>query len=183
MKLYFVTGNLNKLIEARKYLSGITIENYPIKLKELQGDRQQITLAKAEQAANIIGKPCFVDDVSLCFTALKDLPGPYIKDFLERLSPLGLVKLLHGFKDKRAKAICTIGYCKPGKEARLFEGITHGKIVGPNGKKNFGWDPIFKPNGHSRTYAQMTLEEKNKINHRTKALKKMYKYLKKKEHL
>lgn len=142
----------------------------------MQGTPEEIVKEKAKAAAELIKKPCFVEDISLCFTALNDLPGPYIKDFIEKLGQKGLVKVLSAFEDKSAKAVCMIGFCKPGEEPISFEGITKGMVVEPRGNR-FKWDPIFQPEGYTQTYAEMPQEEKNKISHRKKALEKFKEYL------
>jgi len=179
-RILFITGNLNKLVEARQILKDFKIDNYSIKLPEIQGDRKEIIKAKAKYAAKTLKRPVIVEDTSLCFTALKDLPGPYIKDFLIKLGNKKLPKLLTGFKDKRAKAVCSVGYCVPGKEPKVFEGVTFGTIVNPKGKKDFGWSPIFMPKGSKKTYGEMEKIEKNKNSFRKKALKKLHDYLLKK---
>ena len=174
--LVFVTGNEEKLAEAKSILSDFVIKNVVLDLPELQGDRELVVKEKARLAAKKLAMPCFVDDTSLCFTALKGLPGIYVKEFLDKIGREGLVNLLTGFEDKSAKAICMIGFCAPGKEPVCFEGITEGAIVSPKGDK-FGWDPIFQPFGYKKTYAEMSKDEKNKLSHRKKALLKFKKFL------
>lgn len=175
MKLIFITGNASKLAEAKHILPEFDIENYPMDIPEIQGSRQEIVKNKAKKAAKMLNRTVIVDDTSLCFSALKGLPGPYIKEF-EKIGLNDLVKLLSGFKDKTAQAVCSIGYCRPGKEPRVFEGIVHGRIVEPRGK-GFGWDPIFEPDGQNKTYGEMTMEEKNGIQHRKISLLKLRDFL------
>jgi inosine triphosphate pyrophosphatase len=178
-KIYFVTGNENKLMEARQILTDFEIENVELDLPELQGEREEVILEKAKLAAKQLGKPCFVDDTSLCFNALNGLPGVYIKHFLEKLGREGLFKLLEPYEDKSAEAVAMIGYCEPGKDPIVFEGVTKGKIVEPKGDR-FGWDPVFQPEGYDVTYAEMDQEEKNKISHRKRSLQKFNKWLEEK---
>jgi inosine triphosphate pyrophosphatase len=98
--------------------------------------------------------------------------------------------MLAGFEDKSAEAVCTFAYSEgEGCEVKLFQGKTLGTIVvssihkllviqyfqvdihqEPRGTREFGWDPIFLPNGYDKTYAEMPKELKNKISHRSKAL-------------
>jgi inosine triphosphate pyrophosphatase len=102
------------------------------------------------------------------------LPGPYIKWFLEKLEPEGLHKLLAGFEDKSAQAICTFAFTRDeNSEVILFQGITDGKIVEPRGSRDFGWDPVFEPKGYDKTYAELPKEIKNQISHRFRALDKL----------
>jgi non-canonical purine NTP pyrophosphatase (RdgB/HAM1 family) len=181
MKVYFATGNRLKFEEDREILAGhgIDVEHIEMDLPEIQAEPADIAKHKARFAAGKAGKPCFVDDTALCFNALNGLPGEYIKFFAEKLGTENLVKLLAGFEDKSAKAMAVVGYCEPGNEPVVFEGIVEGTIVPPRGKR-FVWDPIFIPDGFSKTYAEMTLEEKNRISHRKKAMEKFAKYLKEK---
>jgi inosine triphosphate pyrophosphatase len=80
--------------------------------------------------------------------------------------------------DKKARAICTFAYCEgPGKEVLIFQGINDGQIVRPRGEAKFGWNPIFLPDGHNETYAEMTAETKNAISHRSRALAKLKLFL------
>lgn len=85
---------------------------------------------------------------------------------------LGLHKLLAGFEDKSAYAMCTFAYSSgnPEDEILLFVGKTPGQIVQPRGPATFGWDPCFQPDSFKETYAEMDIEVKNTISHRYKAL-------------
>ncbi|XP_048395696.1 inosine triphosphate pyrophosphatase isoform X2 [Stegostoma tigrinum] len=119
--------------------------------------------------------PVIVEDTCLCFNAFGGLPGPYIKWFLEKLYPEGLYKMLAGFEDKSAYALCTFAYStgNPNDSVKLFRGKTLGKIVDPRGPRNFGWDPCFQPDGFDQTYAEMPKVVKNTISHRYKALREL----------
>lgn len=171
----FVTGNPKKLEEFKSILGTSfprELISKKVDLPELQGEIQEICIKKCKEAARIVQGPVIVEDTCLCFNALKGLPGPYIKWFLEKLEPEGLHKLLAGFEDKSAQAVCTFAYHpgEPDAEVILFEGRTDGDIVSPRGKRDFGWDPCFQPKGFDRTYGEMEKEEKNKISHRFRAL-------------
>lgn len=185
----FVTGNPNKRKEVVSILGGkdseegsivgdFLIKNVSIDVEEIQGTIDEVTTHKAKSAAAQIGGPVLVEDTCLAFTAFNDLPGPYIKWFVQSLGLDGIVNMLYKFEDKSAKAICTFGYCGgPGEEVKLFQGVTHGKIVKSRGHKNFGWDSIFQPQGFDQTYAEMDKEVKNTISHRFRALDKLKEYL------
>lgn len=174
----FVTGNANKLKEVQA-LVGADITNKSVDLEEIQGTYEQIITKKAGRAAEDIQGPVMVEDTALEFNALgQELPGPYIKWFLEQLHPEGLIKLLAGFEDKTATAVCTVGFCEaPGKPVQIFQGRTLGKAVPPRGPQTFGWDCIFEPEGYKETYAEMTKDEKGKISHRGKAMAKFREFL------
>lgn len=87
-------------------------------------------------------------------------------------------RLLAGFEDKTAIALCTIAYSTgdPSEPIRLFKGPTNGCIVEPKGEQGFGWDSCFQPDGYEKTYAEMTAAEKNSISHRGKALEVLRQY-------
>ncbi len=76
-----------------------------------------------------INGPVLVEDTSLCFNALKGLPGPYIKHFLDKLGHEGLNRLLYGFEDKSAYAQCIFSFSEgPGFEPKAFDGRCYGKV-------------------------------------------------------
>ncbi|XP_018798365.1 PREDICTED: inosine triphosphate pyrophosphatase [Bactrocera latifrons] len=176
----FVTGNAKKLEE----LVAILGDKFPrkvvsrkIDLPELQGEIDEIAIKKCKEAARQVDGPVLVEDTCLCFDALEGLPGPYIKWFLEKLQPEGLYRMLAGWDNKNAKAICTLSFAESANsEPIIFQGVTEGSIVEPRGCRDFGWDPIFKPNGYDLTYAEMPKEEKNKISHRYRALAALQDY-------
>ncbi|XP_030383934.1 inosine triphosphate pyrophosphatase [Scaptodrosophila lebanonensis] len=176
----FVTGNSKKLEELVAILGPSfprTIVSKKVDLPELQGEINEIAEKKCKEAARQVDGPVLVEDTSLCFNALEGLPGPYIKWFLEKLKPEGLHRLLSGWEDKSARAICTFGYCESvDSEPKIFQGITEGTIVEPRGPRDFGWDPIFQPTGYDKTYAELPKTEKNKISHRYRALNKLQKH-------
>jgi len=102
--------------------------------------------------------------------------GPYIKWFEETLGAEGLHRMLAGWEDKSAYALCTFGYCASADddaEVLLFQGRADGKIVSPRGPRDFGWDPCFQPDDYELTFAELPKEEKNKISHRSRALAKL----------
>ncbi|KAI1305009.1 nucleoside triphosphate pyrophosphohydrolase ham1 [Mortierella claussenii] len=180
-KLLFVTGNKNKLAEMQALLGDhFQLDSISIDLPELQGTSHEIAREKCRQAAQIAKGPVYVEDTGLGFGALKGLPGPYIKWFLESIGLEGLVKMLAGYTDKSAVAFCTIAYTTgPGSEPILFEGSVQGSIVDPVGPRTFGWDPIFKPDGQDGTYASMDSAVKNGMSHRFNAVSKLRQYLEK----
>ncbi|XP_076319105.1 inosine triphosphate pyrophosphatase [Tachypleus tridentatus] len=172
--IVFVTGNLKKLEEVTAILGEkfpFKIESKAIDLPEYQGEPDEISVAKAKAAADILQCPVIVEDTCLCFNALGGMPGPYVKWFLKNIGPEGLHRLLEGWSDKSAYALCTFAFSEgQGHEVKLFRGKTDGVIVAPRDPRTFGWDPCFQPLGHIQTYAEMTSELKNSLSHRYKAL-------------
>ncbi|TXG72513.1 hypothetical protein EZV62_001092 [Acer yangbiense] len=154
----FVTGNAKKLEEVKAILGqSVPFQSLKLDLPELQGEPEDISKEKARLAALQVNGPVLVEDTCLCFNALKGLPG--------------LNNLLMAYEDKSAYALCAFAFSLgPDSEPITFLGKTPGKIVPPRGPNDFGWDPIFQPDGYEQTYAEMPKEEKNKISHRSKAL-------------
>ena len=185
----FVSGNKNKLRELNEILSenfkDIIVKQLDIDLPELQGIPEDIVRGKLklaiEKSKGLEG-PVLVEDTSLCFNAYGGLPGPYIKYFLKSIKLEGLYKMACAFEDHSAYAQSIFGLQKNGNsEPHLFIGKTDGEIVSPRGQKNFGlsgWDPCFKPNCSSKTYAEMEEDEKNKISHRGKSSKALIDFIK-----
>ncbi|KAE9973790.1 hypothetical protein BLS_003432 [Venturia inaequalis] len=177
-ELNFITGNANKLAEVRTILGDeVELKNQSLDLLEIQGTIEEVSIDKCRRAAEIIKGPVLTEDTCLAFNAYNELPGPYIKWFLQSLGPDGMHKMLAGFEDKSAQAIATFAYSEgPGHEPILFQGRTDGKIVPSRGPTVFGWDSAFEYEG--QTYAEMPKVEKNKISHRGKALDKLKAWLK-----
>ncbi|ESL11708.1 hypothetical protein TRSC58_00535 [Trypanosoma rangeli SC58] len=172
--LTLVTGNDGKRKEVQACLAGyVLVENVKLDLTEIQSNSVfEISRNKALRAYEIVKRPVLVEDTALCFDALGGLPGPYVKWFLESMPLVGITKLLKGFDTRRAHALCVFTYCAGAGAVLQFEGRCDGTIVeSPRGEHGFGWDSIFEPDeGHGQTYAEMLVEEKNRISHRAKAL-------------
>ena len=173
--LKFVSGNAKKFEEIKAilkmYLPQVEVVQIKIDLPELQGEPEDIVKEKLKIALEKTSGPLIVEDTSLCFSALNGLPGPYIKSFLTKLGTAGLYKMISSYEDHSGYAMCIMGMAKStGEEANIFIGRTYGNIVDPRGPNNFGWDPVFQPDGFDKTYAEMDSHTKNHISHRYKAL-------------
>ena len=161
----FITGNKNKFKEAIKFLS--ELEQFDVDLPEIQEiDAHKIIEAKLLSAREMFGGEFIVEDTSLHIDCLGGLPGPLIKWFEKSLGNDGIWELVSKYDNHSARAKVTIGHIDRSKNITFFEGAMDGTIVSPRGNNDFGWSPIFVPNGQNKTYAQMTSEEKNKISMR-----------------
>jgi len=89
----------------------------------------------------------------------------------------GLFNIVEKLGNTNAEAKTIIGYAKNPDEIYYFAGSIRGKIVSPKGKSNFGWDPIFQPEGCSKTFAELTQKEKNDISMRRIALNKLKEFM------
>jgi len=140
-------------------------------------------LQKAEFIFNKFHIPCFADDTGLEIAALDGRPGVYSARYAgeNKSADDNIQKVLgelSGIKNRSAEfktIIALVGFGDP----LLFEGVVKGMItqdkIGTNG---FGYDPIFMPEGYSQTFAQMSLEEKNQLSHRAKAVNNFAAYMK-----
>lgn len=176
--IYFITGNAHKAAELSQLLS-YPVHHITLDLPEIQSlDLKEIALFKAKMAWDHVQDGyVLVEDTSLRFHAFDKLPGPFIKWFYKKLHNEGLIKLLHGFIDRRASAeIC---YCLyDGQEPVYFEARTGGRISEePRGGQGFGWDAIFIPNGSTLTWGEMTAEEKHATSMRHQAIQNLRTYL------
>ena len=176
MTLYFITGNKNKFREVKSILG--EVEQVDIDLPEVQDIDARIVVETKLKEALCRRKDAFIlEDTSLYLDCLKGLPGPLIKWFLKTVGNQGLADIAEKMGDNKAEAKTIVGFAKGPEEIYFFEGIIRGKIVQPRGESNFGWDPIFLPDGAAKTFAEMTPEEKNSVSMRRLALNKLKKFL------
>jgi XTP/dITP diphosphohydrolase len=188
MKLVFATNNLNKLKEVQEMLSN-SIEILSLKdincfdnVAETETTLEGNAKLKADYITHNFGHNCFADDTGLEVASLDGKPGVYSARFAGEPanSENNMQKLLTDLEPKEnRKAQFRTAVCLnlDGKQF-LFEGICKGEILKEKqGKKGFGYDPIFKPEGFSESFATMNSEEKNKISHRGIAIQKLTDFL------
>ncbi|EKD23176.1 MAG: hypothetical protein ACD_83C00017G0003 [uncultured bacterium] len=172
---YFITGNKNKFQEAKLIIP--QLEQLDIDLPEIQEiDPQKVIEAKLKEAGQHHDGQLIVEDTGLYIKCLDGLPGPLIKWFHKTVGYPKLAELVFKYPDHQAEAKAVIGYFDQ-TNIRFFEGVISGQIVLPRGETNFGWDIIFQPDRFDKTFAEMTIEEKNKISHRRLAFEKLKEYL------
>lgn len=176
MTLYFITGNKNKFTEISTILPNV--KQLDIDLPEIQDiDAKEIIKAKLLEAFKYQQAELIVEDTSLYLDCLNSLPGPLIKWFMKTVGNEGLFNMVEKLNNNKAEAKTIIGYIKNPDEIYYFEGSVKGRIVSPIGKSGFGWDPIFQPEGFSKSFAELTQEEKNGISMRRIALNKLKKFI------
>lgn len=174
-EIIFVTGNDNKFKEFQNKLTEISLKREKIDLIEIQGTSEEIILSKAKEAFKILNQPCIVEDTSFGFKAWNYLPGPYAKDFHKQIGVENFFDLLKD--DKTAKAMTYIGYAKSEEDITIVKGEVMGEIVKMRINNGFDFDKIFIPDGFDKTFSEMTIEEKNKISQRGKAIDELKKIL------
>lgn len=184
-KLVIATSNKHKLEEMEDILKGSVIKEIlpmPSGIGEIIEDGKTFienSLIKARAVYNHTKLPSLADDSGLCVNALNGHPGIYSARYGgENLSYEEKMKmLLYELKDKEDKSayFITSAVCVLDDNYYIaVEGKVNGKIIeNPRGYEGFGYDPIFQPDGYDVTYAEMKLEEKNSISHRSLAMKKM----------
>ncbi len=193
MKLVFATNNEHKLKELQELLGDDfkllslrdigCMDEIPEEQDTLEGNASQ----KAFFIYNKFGCPCFADDTGLEIKALDNEPGVYSARYAgeDKNSEANIDKVLQKLakiKNRRARFRTVISLIVEGKETQ-FEGIVNGTIIQERrGKKGFGYDPVFLPEGHEQTFAEMDLLLKNKISHRGRAVEKLVRYLKNQDH-
>jgi XTP/dITP diphosphohydrolase len=188
MTIIFASNNKNKIREIRHVLGdSFTLlslndikmeEDIPENAATLEGN----ALQKARHIFRITGMNVFADDTGLEVEALNGRPGVHSARFAgdAKDSDANIIKLLDLMNDsvnRNARFRTVIALILEGKEY-LFEGIVNGRIIREKrGREGFGYDPVFIPEGKSRTFAEMDLNEKNRISHRARAFKKLKSFL------
>ena len=188
MKLVFATNNLHKLKEVQEMLSN-AIEVLSLKdigcfedIEETESTLEGNAKLKADYITEKYGFYCFADDTGLEVEALDGNPGVYSARYAREHgnAEKNMEKLLNELQNKssRKAKFRTIIALNLRNKQYLFEGICDGKILNKKtGIKGFGYDPIFKPNNASCSFAEMSSEEKNIISHRGIAIQELVQFL------
>lgn len=188
MQLVFATHNLHKLEEVKTLLhSNITVLslkdiNYTDEIEENETTLEGNALIKAKTIFKSIQENCFADDSGLLVDALNGEPGVYSARYAgsqknDNDNMNKLLDKLQGIENRKAQFKTVLALIFNEKEY-LFEGIVHGVIAHEKkGTHGFGYDPIFIPEGFSKSFAELTSSEKSLISHRSMALKKLITFL------
>ena len=173
-----ITHNKGKFREIEKILKNVEMVNmeYPEIQSEKIGDVVEFALNWLSER---IEGNFIIDDSGLFIFSLHDFPGVYSAYVFKTIGNEGILKLMEGKDERRAYFKTVIGLRYQGENYK-FVGFCHGRIsTEMRGNNGFGYDPIFIPEGYERTFAEMSTEEKNRISHRGKAIKKLEGFLKK----
>lgn len=173
----FITGNQAKADYLAKYLD-FPVAHHKLDLEEIQSlELAKIVDHKVRQAYGLLKSPVIVEDVSLEFTAFGQLPGPFIKFFIEQVPLETICRMLPDGMDRSATARCVFGYYD-GQELKLFEGSMRGHISKqPAGDGGYGWDKIFIPDGYETTRASLPEEDDRKTYLQIKPFAPLKEYL------
>lgn len=180
MKLIFITVSDYKRKEVTSFFDGSGIElqilHYPIQ-EILDINLDNIVRDKVIKAYKQVGSPCAVEHGGLFIDALNGFPGGLSKVVWDRIGDK-LCSFIQVGDKRDATAKSVIGYCD-GKTVNLFPGETRGTIAGiGSGKYTFQWDPIFIPNGTTKTYAELGFPAKAKFSQALIGWKNLIKHLK-----
>lgn len=188
MKICFATNNAKKIEEVKAALGSdfeiVSLQDIGCfeELPETGYTLDYNAFEKARFVKTNYGVDCFADDTGLEVDALNGEPGVYSGRFSgeprsdERNIEL-LLEKIEGKNDRKARFRTVIALILDGNEYK-FEGIAEGEIISEKvGVGGFGYDPVFKPSGFDRTFAELSLDEKNEISHRGKAVKALISFL------
>jgi len=190
MELVFATNNKNKILEIKnliqKNIKLLSLSDIGFKGEIIEDGNSlhENSLIKAKFIRSKYGINCFADDTGLEVHSLNNEPGIYSSRYAGY--PINtndnikkLINNLERFSDKSARFRTVISLII-NENIYSFEGVVNGNIIKEiKGKKGFGYDPIFIPNGYNKTFAELSLKEKNLISHRSIAVNKMIRFLEK----
>ena len=172
-ELFFASSNNHKFEEAQRILSnlGLEINMFKTTLEEIQSNSMnEIAKRKALDAFRKIKKPVIIEDDGLFIESLDGFPGPYSSYVYDTIGNKGIMRLLENIETRNAKFVAIIAYCDGENNVNLFESSIPGKISLSIEEGGWGYDPIFIPDGESKTYANVS--DKDKFSHRSASLKK-----------
>ena len=186
--MIFATANRHKLEEVRAMLpahlqiNDLSDIGFTDDIPETEATLEGNALLKARHIHERYGISCFADDTGLETEALNGAPGVYsaryadVNGSSEVRAKANMSKLLHelsGKTNRKARFRTVIAYIDADGAPHLYEGIVDGRIIEEAiGSEGFGYDPVFMPDGYNITFAQMPLDEKNRLSHRAKAFRK-----------
>ncbi len=173
-----VTHNNGKFTEIKKIIDSAEMLN--IEYPEIQSERIEDVI---DFALNYLSKRIdgnfIIDDSGIFISSLNDFPGVYSAYVFNTIGNRGILKLMEEIENRKAYFKTVIGLRYEGENYK-FIGLCHGKISREmRGDNGFGYDPIFIPEGYTKTFGEMSVEEKNKISHRGKAVRKLEGFLRK----
>ena len=188
--ILFFSHNQKKILEVESIFDhkGVKIRNLRSFEKIKEPNENGLSFAENAKIKSSFGLknfeiPCFADDSGICVEALKNKPGIKSKRFLDKFSTKRSAFdhiISNVIKNKNDKAFFKTVICLSIKKNHhiVFEGKINGRIsIKPKGSNGFGYDPIFIPDGYKKTFAEMSIKEKNNISHRKIALMKMESFL------
>jgi XTP/dITP diphosphohydrolase len=177
--IFFATNNVNKFNEARRVLSSYNIAVGMLRVKSLEIQSESLEEIAAASVIDAFEKcrlPIIAEDAGLFVDALNGFPGPYSAYVYRTIGNQGLLKLMQSVKTRKARFESIIAYLSGDlKSPKCFSGQVQGEIVAEerrgDGRSGFGFDPVFKPVRTDKTFAEMSILEKNRFSHRAEAFR------------
>jgi len=177
--LVLVTQNEHKLKELRPLFKRYNVEfiTTPIQKHEIRSESiEEIARVAAKVAHETLQRPVVVDDTGFFVDSLNGFPGSYAAIVLKSIGYEGILKLMTDKMERTSRFKTAVGFCD-GERLEVFSGDMLGKVAHkPAGEGGFGYDPIFVPEGFDKTYAELSLDEKIRISHRTRAFEEFLKW-------
>jgi XTP/dITP diphosphohydrolase len=178
--IFFATNNVNKFHEARRVLAeyNVAVGMLRVKSLEVQSESlEEIATASALDAFEKCRLPIIVEDAGLFVDALNGFPGPYAAYAYKTVGNQGLLRLMKNVEARNAHFESVVAYFSAELESPV---CFHGEVLGEiaeeerrgNSRSGFGFDPVFKPLNSGKTFAEMTIAQKNEHSHRARALRK-----------
>ena len=191
-ELVIATRNKKKVGEIKRILQGVPVALYTLddfpgcpEIEEDAGTFEGNAVKKAAAVAMYSGKPAVADDSGLEVYALNGAPGVWSARYAgadadDRKNLEKLLSELRGVDEEKrgARFVCCVALAFPDGRVETFVGFSEGRIgTEPKGFSGFGYDPVFYPKGHNKTFAEMSADEKDALSHRGVALRKLRIYL------
>jgi XTP/dITP diphosphohydrolase len=184
--IVLATSNTNKVKEFKAMLA-----DFPVEIKSLAdfgplppvvedgATFDENAYKKAHHVAKVLGIPAIADDSGLSVTALNGEPGVYSARYAgegatDQQNWEKLLKKMDGVKDRAAFFTCVLSIAVPSGPALTYEATCDGTILeSPRGENGFGYDPVFYYEPLKKTFAELSMEEKNRVSHRGKVFKEV----------
>ncbi len=189
MKIVFATNNKHKLEELRQIagdkldILGLKDIGCDVDIPETGDTLESNALQKARYVHEHYGIDCFADDTGLEVDALGGEPGVRSARYApgeghdSTANMALLLRNMDGVTDRKARFRTVIALITDGKE-HIFEGKVEGDIMeAPSGEQGFGYDPVFRPRGWAKTFAEASPEEKNSVSHRGRAVRRLLSFI------
>ena len=178
-RLVLITQNKHKLKELtplfKKY--NVDFDTTSHEKHEIRSENiEEIARIAAKVAFETLQKPVVVDDTGFFVDSLSGFPGSYAGIVLKFIGYEGILRLMNGIENRASKFQTAVAYCD-GHHKESFVGTMSGSVARvPGGVGGFGYDPIFVPEGFTKTYAELTFDEKVSISHRTRAFEEFLRW-------
>ena len=183
LPIVLATRNEGKISEFKILLQNFDVEIMSLKdfgpIPTVEEDGQTFednAVKKAQFTARVLGFPAFADDSGLVVKALNGLPGVHSARYAgenatDEENNFKLLKAMEGVENREAFFMCVLAIAVPSGPALIYEGTCEGVITESLiGNQGFGYDPLFHNQTLNKTFAQMSIEEKNRVSHRGKAM-------------